>query len=139
MSHNVQYLMSPDDIDPDRFPTTVVGSGVPNPGTSAQFEIDTLAGRVQCILGRDFGFGILWTDINYYRFLYHGERAEAVAYLDRWVESFCSRAVRVDESLLDEWLAGLDEESSTSDVTTFIDWAMTKEKEGTYWQRLGRF
>jgi hypothetical protein len=138
MSHNVQYLVSLHDIDQARFPTATVGSAIPGAGTSVEFELDTPAGEIQCIFSQDVGFAVLWSNINYYRFLYHGEKAEAVTFLDRWVSEFCSRAVRVDGSLLDEWLAGLDEsQPSTSDVASFVAWASAKEPEGAYWQRVG--
>jgi hypothetical protein len=111
---------------------------IPSAGTSVEFELDTPAGDVPCILSQDGAFVVLWANINYYRFLYQGENVEAVAFLDRWVAQFCTRAVRVDGSLLDEWLAGLDEsQPPTSDVGSFVGWATAKEAEGTYWQRIG--
>jgi hypothetical protein len=137
MSHNAQYVMAPDDIDASRFPIATVGRDIPEEGVDVEFELETPAGEVKCILSRDAGLIVLWTDINYYRLLYQSEKADAVAYLDRWVEAFCPRAVRVDGSLLDEWMSGLDEAASPPpDVAQFVDWASTREAEGTYWKRV---
>lgn len=138
MSHNVQYLMSPRDIDPKCLPVDIVGPNLPEEGTSSEFALHTPAGEVRCILSRDAGFFVLWTNINHARFLYHGENAQAVAFLDPWVRAFCSRAVRVDESLLDEWVSDLDEEApiEQANICSFVTWARTKEAEGTYWQRV---
>ena len=140
MSHNVQYVMSVRDIDQERFPTTTVGSGLPQAGADVEFELQTPAGEVACILSRDTGLVSLWTNLNYYRFLYDGEKTDAVAFLDRWVEDFCPRAVRVDGSLLDEWLSGLDDkaQSPSPGMTELVDWATSKEAEGTYWKRVAR-
>jgi hypothetical protein len=139
MSHNVQYVMVPRDIDPDRYPARTVGSGIPPEGTDTEFGVETPDGEVRCIFSQDAGIVSLWTNINYYRFLYDGEKAEAVAFLDRWVEDFCSRAVRVDGSLLDEWLSERDESTqSPADIDDLVRWASNKEAEGTYWKRVAR-
>jgi hypothetical protein len=137
MSHDVQYVMSANDVDERRFPRADVGHGIPEEGTDVEFEIETPSGEVACILSRDAGYLVLWTNINYYRLLYQGEMADAVAYLDRWVAGFCPSAVRIDGSLLDAWMAGLDNAGPRhADMAKLLGWLGNKEAEGTYWKRV---
>lgn len=56
----------------------------------------------------EFGVGVLWTNINYTRFLHCRERGRTVEAMDAWVRTWCRSVMRVDELFMDQWFAQLD-------------------------------
>jgi hypothetical protein len=141
MSHTVHYMTPIDAVDfsvastglldAKHRPVTLAKNNIP-----LEFELRIHEDLVHIAVTRNLGFLIIWTNINYYRFLHHGEMEVVVERLDEWVRRLARRAVRLDELFVDEWTAQNEELESTTTYEVLIDWLKSRNPQGTHWKEI---
>lgn len=140
MSHSVHHIFPSSCLSSSRLPDSTLLSKslraeLKNHDFPAESELVFDDDAVSVAFSVEFGLGVLWTNINYSRFLYANERVRTVDSIDAWVRAWCSTVVRVDELFVDQWFAQLDAAppSGPATLADFIRWLSNANPERTHW------
>src|SRR5688572_14166200 len=113
MSHSVHYIFPSSCLESDALIKSPLLSGelaadLKKGEFPAESEMTFEQDSVRVAFSVELSFGVLWTDINYSRFLYAKERVRTVDSIDRWLRTWCAMAARVDEFFVNKWFARLE-------------------------------
>ena len=144
MSHSVHYILPRTCLESEQLVESPLLSEaaraeLKRPDFPVESELHIGDDRALVTFSTEFGLGVLWTNVNYSRFLYANERVRTVESLDKWIRTWCPVVVRADEFFVDKWFAELEASGSdrTASTADFVRWLRTANPEQTHWIVLG--